>query len=234
MKRILTLLFSLCLSLISISQNGPRWSPAGNTASIGDFLGTLNSIDLPIRTNNTTRFTFKSNGDIIFNSLSGLATNNYLKIDQNGKLIADDAINMGLFQRSGSDYYITSGNLGVGLIPNSSYKLDVLGDARISNNLFVGGGVVITNKVDASIEVKAGNVLVSNDIDVTGNSKVSGILTSPNGFMVDNSSGFKFTSGATPGSGTFQLGKIQPYAAPCAAAAQPGLNFGIGANLQSI
>ena len=78
-------LFSFMGSFI-IAQNGPPWKQSGNNASNGDFIGTTNSIPLLIKTNNTTRFTFDSNGDIIFNSLA--SANNYkiLTIDVNGKL----------------------------------------------------------------------------------------------------------------------------------------------------
>ena len=85
MKKQLTTLLSLSICIVGLSQNGPKWSPSGNNASSGDFLGTLNSFPLPIKTNNITRFTFDANGDVIFNSLASQSTSNFLKIDQNGK-----------------------------------------------------------------------------------------------------------------------------------------------------
>jgi len=197
-------------SVFTFAQNGPPWKPTGNNASTGDFLGTTNNMDLPIKTNNTTRFTFNANGDIVFNSLANSFNSSFLSIDQSGKVNSIDQNSLGLFQRNGNDYYITNGNLGIGLIPSSSFKLDVLGDARISNNLFVGGGVVITNKVDASVEVKAGDIIVNNDLSVTGNAKFSGPLIANQGITLDNSNsniGIAYTppSITNPG-GTFNFG----------------------------
>ncbi len=38
------------------------------------------------------------------------------------------------------------------------FPLDVIGDARVSNNLYVGGGVIITDKVRATGDVKTGKL----------------------------------------------------------------------------
>lgn len=136
-------LFSFMGSFL-IAQNGPPWKPSGNNASNGDFIGTTNSIPLLIKTNNTTRFTFDSNGDIIFNSLA--SANNYkiLTIDVNGKLtpVGGTAIKnfienngLGLLSKTGTNYYLPNGNLGIGTVPNSNYKLDVAGNTQITGSL---------------------------------------------------------------------------------------------------
>lgn len=66
---ILTLIFTIKLNgLFAQSQNW--WRVNGNTPSSSEFLGTTNNQSIFIKTNNITRFTFGSNGDIIFNSLT--------------------------------------------------------------------------------------------------------------------------------------------------------------------
>ncbi len=55
----------------------------------------------------------------------------------------------------GGDIYYNGGKVGIGT--NSPIvQLDVIGDARISNNLYVGGGIIITDKVNANAEVLTG------------------------------------------------------------------------------
>lgn len=70
MKKHFYFTFFIISNIISYSQNGPPWKPAGNISSNGDFLGTLNNVDLLFKTNNTTRITLSSNGDFILNSLT--------------------------------------------------------------------------------------------------------------------------------------------------------------------
>lgn len=124
------------------------------------------------------------------------------------------------------------GNVGIGT-NNPLYKLDVIGDARISNNLYVGGGIVITDKVQATHEVITmsmradsivmngsraiyGDTRVEGDIDakhklnVVGDASFSGQLISPQGLMFDGNNGLKMTSQTNNGNTTnyFTLGKI--------------------------
>ena len=156
-------LFSLVTINNTMAQNGPPWKPSGNNSSAGDFLGTTNNIDLPFKTNSNVRFTVKANGDIIFNSLANSVADRILSVDANGKLsalnggglstvLANNGI--GVLQKTGNDYYLPTGNLGLGIAPSPGFKLDVIGDARISNNLYVGGGIVITDQVQAATQVK--------------------------------------------------------------------------------
>lgn len=214
------------------SQNA-KWNVYGNDLDDNDVFGSTNNKSVNFITNNISRMILGTDGVLQLKALAGTG-NRILTTDANGNLvvlpgnISDGIMN---WSSSGGNTSLMSGNLGLGT-SSPSFKLDVVGDARISNNLYVGGGVVITNKVDASIEVKAGNLIVNNDMDVSGNSRVGGILTSQNGFMIDNSSGFRFSQGSTPGTGTFQLGKIQPFAVPCAAQPASAFNFGIGGMLQ--
>lgn len=62
-----------------------------------------------------------------------------------------------LWNSSGSNVYYL-GNVGIGT-NTPTYPLDVIGDARISNNLYVGGGIIITDKVNAASEVYTGKVM---------------------------------------------------------------------------
>lgn len=145
----------------SFSQSAPKWSVEGNTATSSDFLGTTNNEDLIFKTNNTTAFKIKANGNIILKSLDGLG-NGIITIDNNGKLIHTPftgdanqvllgdgtfgALPSGLWTTgpSGKIYY-TGGKVGIGTTtPN--FKLDVDGDVRITQNLYLQGELVINDK----------------------------------------------------------------------------------------
>jgi len=142
---------SIMLGLFAINlnaQNGPPWKPSGNVGSNGDFVGTTNAVGLQFKTNNTTRFTIDANGNIVFNSLASNLANRILSVDASGNLsalsgngLASVLINngIGVLQKTGSDYYLPSGNLGIGIAPSPGISLDVIGNVRISNNLLVGG-----------------------------------------------------------------------------------------------
>ncbi len=65
-----------------------------------------------------------------------------------------------LWQNSGQNIFYTNGNVGIGT--NSPlFSLDVVGDVRVSNNVYVGGGVVISDKVNAFTEVTAPKMTAS-------------------------------------------------------------------------
>lgn len=79
---------------------------------------------------------------------------------------------------------LSNGNVGIGT-PNPIYKLDVTGDARISNNLYVGGGIVITNKVNASsdittIKLLTDSILVDSTKGFYGTTRFNGIVNMQN------------------------------------------------------
>lgn len=75
-------------------------------------------------------------------------------------------------------YSTNSGNVGVGTT-NPQYKLHVVGDAFISNNLFVGGGIIVTDKLNAAESVTT-TVLMADTIKmgagrvIDGTTKVAG------------------------------------------------------------
>lgn len=194
---ILTLIFTIKLNgLFAQSQNW--WRVNGNTPSSSEFLGTTNNQSIFIKTNNITRFTFGSNGDIIFNSLTSSSADRVLSIDATGKLsaLSGTAVSslfnsngIGFLQKTGNDYYIPTGNLGLGIAPSPGFKLDVIGDARISNNLYVGGGIVITDQVHAATQVKGWDVKVDNDLNVTGSSSFTGAVNFKGNVSSTNLSG---------------------------------------------
>lgn len=98
--------------------------------------------------------------------------------------------------QNGNNIFYDHGYVGVGTA-NPLYDLDVTGDVRITNNLYVGGGIVITEKVQANVKVNTasleadsiimdstkafygyskfeGDVRLKNKLDVTGNSFFNG------------------------------------------------------------
>lgn len=121
-----------------------------------------------------------------------------LSIDATGKLsaLSGTAVSslfnsngIGFLQKTGNDYYIPTGNLGLGIAPSPGFKLDVIGDARISNNLYVGGGIVITDQVHAATQVKGWDVKVDNDLNVTGSSSFTGAVNFKGNVSSTNLSG---------------------------------------------
>lgn len=220
-------------SVIAFAQNGPPWKPTGNNASLGDFLGTTNNLDLPFKTNNTTRFTLSSNGDIVFNSLANSFNSSFLSIDQNGKVNSIDQNSLGLFQKSGNDYYITNGNLGLGIIPSPGIRLDVIGDARISNNLYVGGGIVITDQVQAATQIKGFDIKVGNDLTVESDSRLKGNTQLDKGFTFDGQKGLSFIPQTATDPNIFNYGNaVGKIPTVCAAQPATWANHTFGGILQ--
>jgi hypothetical protein len=68
--------FLVAINLLFIvdvfSQAGQKWSTNGNNTTTGDFIGTTNNEDLIFKTNNTTAFKIKANGNLIIKSLDNL------------------------------------------------------------------------------------------------------------------------------------------------------------------
>jgi hypothetical protein len=160
----------LCLAIAAVSfalttnaQSGVKWAANGNAMSPGEFLGTTNDQPLVVKTNNTTRFTINANGDIQFNHLAG-AGNQILSLDNTGKLIATPTSNSGSWQCSNNGYFVTTGNVGIGISPSPTVKLDVQGDAHVSNNLAIDGTTKFTgtSTFDSSPLLKNGLNFSSN------------------------------------------------------------------------
>ena len=170
-----TLSFVVFITNCSFSQSAPKWSVDGNVATSSDFLGTTNNEDLVFKTNNTTAFKIKANGNIILKSLEGLG-NGLVTIDNNGKLIHTaftgdvnqvllgdgtfGALPSGLWTTgTGGKIYYNGGKVGIGTAtPN--FKLDVDGDVRITQNLYLQGELVISDKIQTPKQMRAGSIVV--------------------------------------------------------------------------
>lgn len=239
-KTILSLAFILFATVL-VAQPAGKWSTGGNAISSGDFIGTTNNFPFDFRVNNVQQMSIGTNGVLTLNSLSG-SGNRILLSDANGNISAlpqggpDEfllsngtwgslPLSATVWKSFGNDIGYLGGNLGIGT-SSPSYKLDVLGDARVSNNLYVGGGIIVTDKLDATVEVKAGDVIVNNELQVNGNSKIAGQVTAIQGLAFDNTGtiGVNYSQGSGPGSGNIQYGlKLPGYAPPPCAAAPTSL-----------
>jgi len=117
-------------------------------------------------------------------------TNPAYKLDVNGTVNATSFLINGnplpTLSGSGNTFYLpATASLGIGT-SNPQYPLDVNGDARISNNLYVGGGVVIADEVHAAHTVTAGTVsadTISTGV-IVGGADVIGDITGSNKLTV--------------------------------------------------
>ncbi len=180
MKRKIVLLFATSILITAFNfntfaQSGQKFSVEGNSLSAGNFLGSTNNQPLLIKVNNALALQINPGGSILINSFSNNG-NGIVSFDNTGKLIPvafpNDATMVFLGNGSWGNvpvpadywhlhnndlYTLTSGNVGIGL-NNPMFKLDINGDVRISENLYVGGGIIITDKVNAASEVNTGKI----------------------------------------------------------------------------
>ena len=193
-KNFLLISFTIIVGGNLFSQSGQKWSVNGNAATSGDFIGTNNNEPLVLKSNNNIGLKVKPNGELMFKSLdlnvsapSGLVLTSgqgvISRLDFN--LNTDQFLSgngtwqnlpKGNWLNTGNDVYWTAGNVGIGIAPSPIFKLDVVGDARISNNLYVGGGIIITDKVQAATQIKGWDFKVDNDLNVEGSSKFNGTV----------------------------------------------------------
>lgn len=184
---------------------GPKWTTLGNTNSTGDCIGSLNFQPFVIKTNNVVRGTFTATGDFQLNNLIGTGTR-LIATDANGNIIpfpmgpstkvlfgdgSWGAIPSSYWSASGSNIYYNSGHVGIGTA-TPSFPLDVIGDVRISNNLYVGGGIIITDRVNANAEVvtgkmRADSIVTDSTKGFYGTSKFNGDVKLSNKLSVDGS-----------------------------------------------
>ncbi len=159
----------------TFAQSGQKWSANLNAIAQGDALGTSNNQALLIMVNNALALQIKPGGSVLLNSLTNNG-NGIVTYDNTGKLIPaifpNDAtkvllgngtwgsipIPQNYWQLNNQDLFtITPGNVGIGT-NQPLFKLDVIGDVRISENLYVGGGIIITDKVNAASEVNTNKI----------------------------------------------------------------------------
>jgi len=192
-KQIAILSLCLCTNLIYSQGGSDNWKTDGNIPQAGSFFGTTNNFPINFRVNNQQKMVLDVQGDLSMSNLAGTGSR-VLMTDANGKLISLPAGNAGQYLQAdgtwgnlpggatswslnGSNLINTnSGNIGIGN-SNPQYKLDVLGSMRISNDLYVGGGIITSQTVNATVKINAGDVLVSNNLNVSGSTSMSGSLT---------------------------------------------------------
>ncbi len=111
-------------------------------------------------------------------------TNPLYKLDVSGTVNATQYLVNGnplpTLSGSGNTFYLpTTASLGIGT-NSPQYPLDVAGNARIQNNLYVGGGIVITDNLHASQTVTT-SMLSADTLHstvVTGNTRFTGNINS--------------------------------------------------------
>ena len=195
MKKFNSLLFIFLTYITAFSQQGPKWSTNGNSISANEFIGTTNNFPLDFKINNISRMLLGTDGGLTLVNLAG-TNSRVLMADQNGKLLFIPSGQPGQFLESngtwqnlpggatswqliGSNLIATNtGNIGIGT-SNPQNKLDVIGSVSISNNLFVGGGLITSQQVDATTMLNAGDVNATNNLNVAGNTTLNGSLTIP-------------------------------------------------------
>lgn len=137
-----------------------------------------------------------------------------------------------LWSTNGTSTYYNNGYVGIGT-SSPLFPLDVIGDARISNNLYVGGGIVISDKISAITEIKGWDFKVDNDINIEGSSRLKGATRLDQGFTFDGAIGISYS--ASNNLKTFHYGSstgARPAATNCAAAPYSGVLNQFGGWLQ--
>lgn len=150
----LSLTFLLSNYHLNSQNNGPKWSPAGNTVGVGDFIGSTNNFALDFKTNNTLRMVLDANGNLRI--INFIGTGN--------RLLQTDA----------------SGNLSPFLMGTSTqvlYGNGIWGNLPVAATTFTNNGTNIF--LPASSKLGIGTNVPTEALEVTGNIKVSGdIITS--------------------------------------------------------
>lgn len=199
-------IFSLNILAQGNGVNSKFTKGGDNLTSNEAVIGSTNNVDFKFLTNNQTRLVIDATGVMRLVNLAGSGTR-LVTTDANGNFLAlpQGNANHVLFGNgtwgaiptqtfsgnwgvNGNKYFYNSGYVGIGT-SNPQFPLDVVGDARIQNNLYVGGGIVITDRVNAAesvtttvlnadtIRMGAGRV-IAGTTDIVGDVNIStGSLT---------------------------------------------------------
>jgi hypothetical protein len=173
-RTFLSALILLLVSSTAFSQTPVEWGTSGNSLTGAEYIGTNNNTDFIIRTNGSTALKLKANGQMVLKDLEGLG-NGIVLFDNNGKfnplllsgnpsevLLGDGTFGTmpGTFTSgsSGKIFY-TGGKVGIGT-SSPNFKLDVDGDMRVTQNLYLQGQLVIAEKIETAKEMKARSIQV--------------------------------------------------------------------------
>ncbi len=176
----------LSATVWSVSGNNINSTNTGSTTINSNFIfGTAGAFRNTAWAGTTNRL-LQTNASGVVSPFANGTTGQYL--DGTGAwLNLPTALNS--FSVTGNKIYTApSMSLGIGT-NNPQYLLDVAGDARIQNNLYVGGGIVITDRVHAAETVTAsmvradtmrtpvviGNTRFTGNIDATANMSVQAV-----------------------------------------------------------
>jgi len=212
-KTVSVLLVTIILfTNITYSQSGQEWATGGNSIGIGDFLGTTNNRPLLFKVNNALALKINVGGSVLLKSLANNG-NGIVSFDNTGKLIPftypNDATKVFLgngtfgnipipqnyWQLNGTNLYTTTpGYVGIGT-NNPQFTLDVDGEVRITQNLYVGGGIIITDKVNAAtqiatnkmqaVSIRADSIVMDSTKAVYGQANFAGDVKLANKLRVD-------------------------------------------------
>ncbi|MBI2280161.1 MAG: hypothetical protein HYU68_05680 [Bacteroidetes bacterium] len=169
MKQLFAFVIAFTITTTAFSQAGQKWSTSGNANSNGDFIGSTNNEPLIFKTNDIVRGKFTASGKFQIKNLEGIGFR-LLQTDSSGKLLPFPMSNANevlygdgtwrplptpppsTWELNGTSLFYLNGKVGIGTkTPFTNF--DVIGDAYISNNLYVGGGIIITEKINANKEV---------------------------------------------------------------------------------
>jgi hypothetical protein len=173
----------------NLPSSATTWSLNGNN------LFSTNSGSVTI----TSNFVFGSAGTLKNNAWVG-ATNRLMQTDVNGNVtpfamgnpnqvlygngtwgVIPSPTISGVWNTNGNSLYY-NGNVGINT-NTPTVALDVNGDLKVSNNLYVGGGIVITDAIRAdtvhmdSLSLIKGNTNIVGDVSATGDVAVSQSLS---------------------------------------------------------
>jgi cytoskeletal protein CcmA (bactofilin family) len=167
------------------------------------------------------------------------ASNRFMQVDANGSLIpfpvgSPSQVLYGngtwgtlpvvpvIWQQAGSAAYYNNGSVGIGTnAPQAA--LDVVGDVKVSNNLYVGGGILISQKVEASSSMKTDTIH-----STSGETKFTGKLMLLDKIQVEGATLLKSqfqVNGTSLFNGTVQANNLNVSGV---------INFGNGANVNGI
>jgi len=174
MKKILLTSLAIVVFISAFSQSGQKWSAAGNATATGDFLGTTNAQPLIFKTNGQQWMAIDPGGNVSLKSFIG--SKQFVATDANGTLtpfpfglagqyldgsgtwINFPPIPPLLWVQNGAGDIYFNHNVGI-KNSNPQFALDVTGDVNVSNNLYVGGAVLIGHKVKATTDMETPSLI---------------------------------------------------------------------------